>query len=192
MASITSATLGVPVGAVEARPSITQMVSHLKTSITMLEERIQGNGNSRIEPIYELPHSPQNGSRLNSRPGSATGSLNAAPRASRSGGSHYGPHAAHESSNSSTRPYQSGEAPPRPEAQRSHSSVHGELTSNIGLPASLGRAMASAVTRALGANRFNVVRDSVNGEQMDETMHPPPRPMASSRNTLTVRLCCLI
>lgn len=51
----------------------------------------------------------------------------------------------------------------------------------------LGSALHSAVSRANGANRFDVVRDSVTGEPTDVLMHPRDRPLADSKNIFTVR-----
>jgi hypothetical protein len=179
-------------GTVDARPSITEMVSHLKTSITMLEERIQGH-DALIGPTYHDASSSWNGANQNSMLRSQVGSPSMTPRVSESGDASAAQHAPYQtqasSSTHSRHPNRSDVTPSRRPVlaeQRSHSSMHGELTSNVDLPASLGRSMASAVTRALGAKRFHVVRDSLNGELLDEAMQPPPRPLANSRNTLTV------
>ena len=146
-----------------AQPSITQMVSHLKTSISALEERIQRSSVApHTGPVHREPpvHRP-----------SAAGSA----RTSR-----------HASAAPSPRPsFSGGAAPPR--RPRNRESMHGEATAPADAPAGLGRAMASAMARAAGEQRFHAVRDSVNGELLDRSASPPPRPMADSRNTLTVR-----
>lgn len=53
----------------------------------------------------------------------------------------------------------------------------------------LGYALSTAVLRAKGANRFDVVRDSVTGEPTEALMLPPDRPHAESKNVLTVSAC---
>jgi hypothetical protein len=58
---------------------------------------------------------------------------------------------------------------------------------NVDLHDGLGGSLSSAISRALGANRFGVVRDSLTGHQADALMLPPTRPFADERNVLTVR-----
>lgn len=59
----------------------------------------------------------------------------------------------------------------------------------LGLHESFGAAMTSAVSQAMTAGRFNAVRDSLTGVQVDTLMHPPTRPHAEPKNILTVRPC---
>lgn len=58
-----------------------------------------------------------------------------------------------------------------------------------GDPPGIGDILATAVARAKGANRFEVVRDSVTGEPTDSLMHPKDRPHAEARNIFTVCPC---
>lgn len=53
----------------------------------------------------------------------------------------------------------------------------------------IGNILATAVARAKGANRFEVVRDSVTGQPTDALMHPKDRPHAEARNIFTVCPC---
>jgi hypothetical protein len=129
------------------RPSINELVTHLRSSIINLEERIHIHHDPERTSGEVSPKSPN-------------------PTES----SNFGP------------VFADGIAP-----SRRPQSSHGELTAQKDLYHGFGKALASAVTRALATHRFDIVRDSVNGEQTDYLMQPPPRTMADSRNVLTVR-----
>lgn len=57
----------------------------------------------------------------------------------------------------------------------------------FGLHKSFGAAMTAAVSQAMSAGRFDAVRDSLTGDQVDSLMHLPQRPLAEPKNVLTVR-----
>lgn len=71
--------------------------------------------------------------------------------------------------------------------QRRTESNHGEVSEQQELYSGVGKAIASAVTRTMGEKRFHSVRDSMNGEMLDDRGRPPARPYAEARNILTVR-----
>ena len=58
----------------------------------------------------------------------------------------------------------------------------------FGLHESFGGAVATAVSQATSAGRFNAVRDSLTGDQADALMQPPQRPLAEPKNVFTVRI----
>jgi hypothetical protein len=140
------------------QPSITSMVSNLRTSIQSLEERLHTKS-------------------------ARTATLESAP----SGTADRPPLPGHSSIPEAFLEGTSAEshAPSRRGAPRGHS-LHGEVAAQQQLYGGFGKALASAVTRAMDDGRFGSVRDSLNGEALDSAARPPRRPLADARNLLTV------
>jgi hypothetical protein len=79
------------------------------------------------------------------------------------------------------------ELPSRKDAADSQPAQPATDARRFGLQDSFKTAMVNAVAQLLNANRFAVVRDSLTGQQPDESLHPPPRPFADEKNILSVR-----